>query len=113
METKMKGQMITTNLRYTREQLDMLFDWARLQDVKWGGRYEVGGGGAAISVWTRPWIPDEEKTACAIMGTFSVIWVNENRIYEIKVAEDYTEADMLHELAILEREALGKTIHER
>ena len=106
-------QTITTDLQYTREQLLMLFLWARVQAVNRGGRYEmdVRIDYVTITVWTTSQVTDGEKAESTIMGVFYVVLAEENCIYEIEVAEDYTVEDIFHELAILEEEALGRTIH--
>ena len=108
-----KERILAVDLRYTREQLLMLFIWTRVQAVNRGGRYEmdVGIDYVTITVWTTPQVTDEEKSKSMIMGALFVVLTEKNRICEIEVAEDYTTVDMLHELAILEAEALGRTIN--
>ena len=106
-------QTIPVDFQYSRVQLLMLKNWARVQTVNRGGRYEVDveDDEVKITVWTTPQITEQEKIISTIIGTFSLILSEKNRITEIGIEEAYTITDLLHELAIQEQEALGRRMH--
>ena len=74
-----------------------------------GGRYKATTD--AINVWTLPWVTRKDKERSKLKGTFYVAGVEEHRINLIEIEEGFSAADMLHELTILEKEALGRVIH--
>lgn len=77
----------TVDLRYERRELMALFATARREDVEHGGRYTHGGG--AINVWSH------------------------HCIEAIECDEGFDLDDLLLELGILERKALGSLKHGR
>ena len=101
------GQQV--NLRYTKNQLLTLYNWAWIQNVERGGRYDTPP--AAIDVWTHSWTTSKERQATKLKGTFYLDWTRENQLTEIAVAEGFSASDMLQDLAILEKVALGRIIH--
>ena len=48
-------QMHHVDLRYTKEELLLIFDQATKEDVDRGGHYDCRGG--AIHIWSHPWCP--------------------------------------------------------
>jgi hypothetical protein len=96
------------DLRYTKEELLILFDQAMKEDVDHGGHYDCRGG--AIHVWSHPWTNAATRYDSAPIGAFYVNWLTE-RIDRIETDEGFALADLLHELALLEEKALGETKH--
>lgn len=93
------------DLRYTHADLHAFLAVQRREDVELGGRYD--GGTATINVWSHSWVTPALRRDSSHMGTFSFVWADEYRIYEIECAEGFSLDDLLHELAVLERKALG------
>ena len=105
----MKSQIHAVDLRYTKEELLILFDQATKEDVEQGGgRYDCRGG--AINVWSHPWTNAATRYDSATIGAFYVNWLEE-RIDRIETDEGFDLADLLHELAVLEFKAFGDTKH--
>ena len=106
---KRSGMGRQVNLRYTKNQLLTLYNAAWIENVERGGRYDTPP--AAIEVWTPPWTTPEERQVTTLKGRLYLDWTRENQLTEIAVAEGFSESDILDELAILEKEALGRIIH--
>jgi hypothetical protein len=104
----MKTTMHTVDLRYTKEELLLLFDVATKEDVDHRGRYECRGG--ALYVWSHPWTNAAMRYDSTNIGAFYVNWLEE-RMDRIETDEGFDLADLLHELAMLELKALGETKH--
>jgi hypothetical protein len=100
-------QMHHVDLRYTKEELLLIFDQAITEDVDHGGTMTVE---AAINVWSHPWTTAATRYDSATIGAFYVNWLEEH-IDRIETDEGFELADLLHELAILEDKALGDTKH--
>jgi hypothetical protein len=98
----------TVNLRYERRELHALFEVANAKDVKKGGRYDARGG--AIHIWSHHWVHLATRNESEIMGSFYVNWMDET-IQRIECDEGFGLDDLLHELAMLERKALGYVKH--
>jgi len=96
------------NLHYTREELLALFDLATAEDVEKGGRYDARGG--AIHVWSHHWVHPATRDESEMMGSFYVNWMDET-IWKIECDEGFGLDDLLYELAMLERKALGYVKH--
>ena len=101
-------QMHHVDLRYTKEELLLIFDQATQEDVDHGGHYDCRGG--AIHIWSHPWTTAAARYDSATIGALYVNWLEE-RIDRIETDESFDLADLLHELAILEDKALGGTKH--
>jgi hypothetical protein len=101
-------QMHHVDLRYTKEELLLIFDQATKEDVDHGGHYDCRGG--AIHIWSHPWTTAATRYDSATIGALYVNWLEE-RIDRIETDESFELADLLHELAILEDKALGDTKH--
>jgi hypothetical protein len=101
-------QMYHVDLRYTKEELLLIFDQATKEDVDRGGHYDCRGG--AIHIWSHPWTTAAARYDSATIGALYVNWLEE-RIDRIETDESFDLADLLHELAILEDKALGDTKH--
>jgi hypothetical protein len=96
------------NLRYERHELHTLFDLADAEDVEKGGHYDARGG--AIHVWSHHWVHPATRQESEMIGSFYVNWINET-IGRIECDEGFSLDDLLHELAMLERKALGYVKH--
>jgi hypothetical protein len=107
----MKTTMNRVDLRYEKEELLALFDYASQHDVDAGGRYDRRDG--AINVWSHPWTTDATRQDSDTIGTFYVKWADENCIYRIECDAGFDLADLLYELAVLEDMALGYCKHGR
>ena len=105
----MKTTTHTVSLRYTRQELLTLFATAEREDVDKGGRYDQRGG--AINVWTHSWVHEATRHDSETLGTFYVHWADHNCIYQIECDEGFSLEDLLLELGILERKALGYLKH--
>lgn len=99
----------TVDLRYSLHQLQALFAVANREDVEKGGRYDARS--AAINVWSHSWINPATRRDSETIGTFYVSWAEDNRIRCIETDEGFALDDLLHELGILERKALGRVMH--
>lgn len=104
----MKITMHTVDLRYTKAELLHLFEVATKEDVEHRGHYECRGG--ALYVWSHPWINAATRYDSTSIGAFYINWFAE-RIERIETEEGFDLADLLHELALLELKAWGKTKH--
>jgi hypothetical protein len=104
----MSTQMHQVDLRYSKEELLILFDLATQEDVDKGGRYDCRGG--AINVWSHARTNAATRYDSATIGAFYVNWLEEH-IYRIETDENFDLADLLHELAMLELKAFGDTKH--
>jgi hypothetical protein len=98
------------NFPYARQELLALFACARQDDVDQGGRYKAGDG--AVHVWSHPWRTQALREESALVGSFYVNWQSE-RLAQIEWDEGFELADLLHELALLEEQALGAVKHGR
>jgi hypothetical protein len=108
MQDTMKTTSHTVNLRYERHELHALFDVASAEDVEKGGRYDARGG--AIHVWSHHWRHPATREESEMLGSFYVNWMEET-IQRIACDAGFTLDDLLHELALLERKALGRVKH--
>ncbi len=107
---RMKTTRHDVKLGYTRDQLNALFAMANTEDVEQGGRYDARSG--ALNVWTHAWINPATRTESETMGTLYVNWI-EDCIWQIECDESFDLDDLLFELGILERKALGSVKHGR
>jgi hypothetical protein len=99
------------DLRYSRDQLQAMFQRAYAQDVEKGGRYD--GRSGAINVYTHPWNTETMRTESTLMGSIYVFWGHQNRIWQIEIEEGFSFEDLLVELGTLEEKALGMKVHGR
>jgi hypothetical protein len=97
--------------RYSRNQLQAIFQRAYTEDVEKGGRYD--GRSGAINVYTYPWNTETMRVENTLMGSIDVFWGDQNRIWQIEVDEGFSLEDRLQELGILEEKALGYKVHGR
>ncbi len=104
----MKTTSHQVNLTYTREELQALFDVANAEDVEKGGRYDARGG--VINIWSHHWMHPATRQESEIIGTYDVNWV-EYTIRMIECDEGFALDDLLLELSVLERKALGRIKH--
>jgi hypothetical protein len=98
------------NFQYTRHELLTLFTYAQQGDVAQGGRYAARGG--VVHVWSHPWHIQALRDESSLVGSFYVNWHTE-RLTQIEWDEGIELADLLHELAVLEEQALGAVKHGR
>jgi len=99
------------DLRYSRDQLQAMFQRAYAEDVEKSGRYD--GLSGAINVYTHPWNDETMRAESTLMGSIYVFWGDEHRIWQIEVDEGFSFDDMLVELGTLEEKALGMKVHGR
>jgi hypothetical protein len=97
--------------RYSRDQLQAIFQLAYAEDVEKGGRYD--GRSGAINIYTHPWNDETMRAESTLMGSIYVDWGDQNRIWQIEVDEGFAFEDLLVELGTLEVKALGQKIHGR
>ena len=93
--TRLRGKVgmgKQVNLRYSRTQLLTLYNWAWIENVERGGRYDTPL--AAIDVWTHPWTTPEERQVTRLKGRFYLDWTHENQLTEVAVAEGFSESDI-------------------
>ncbi len=107
----MKTTKYAVDMPYTRAELTKLFAAAEAEDVDKAGRYDARS--AAINVWSHPWTDPQAKQQSETLGSFYVNWGDENRLWQIETDEGASLEDLLGELAILERKALGAVKHGR
>jgi hypothetical protein len=107
----MATQSIEVDYRYSRDQLDALFALARAEDVEKGGRYDARSG--AINIYTHPWNSPTMQEESTLMGSIYVFWVEENRIWQVEIEEEFSLEDLLVELGMLEEKAIGRKVHGR
>jgi hypothetical protein len=99
------------DLRYSRNQLQAIFQLAYAEDVEKGGRYD--GRSGAVNIYTHPWNDETMRAESTLMGSIYVFWGDQNRIWQIEVDEGFSFEDMLIELGTLEEKALGEKVHGR
>jgi hypothetical protein len=99
------------DFRYSRDQLNAFFELARAEDVEKGGRYDAAS--SAMNVYTHPWNTETMRAESTLMGSISVFWADQNRIWQIEVDEGFSFEDLLVELGTLEEKALGQKVHGR
>jgi hypothetical protein len=97
--------------RYSRDQLQAIFQLAYAEDVEKGGRYD--GRSGAINIYTHPWNTETMRAESTLMGSLYVFWGDENRVWQIEVDEGFSFEDLLVELGTLEEKALGVKVHGR
>jgi hypothetical protein len=107
----MQTTAIEVDYRYTREELQELFDLAYEEDVERDGRYDARRG--TINIYTHPWNIEEMRVESPFMGSFYAVWGQGNRIWQIEIGAGFALEDMLQELGTLEEKALGRKIHGR
>lgn len=96
-------------LRYTETEIHTIFATANAEDVEQGGRYDARS--AAINIWSHSWINEATRHDSETIGTFYFKWADKNYLYMIECDEGFSLDDLLHELAVLERKALGHIKH--
>lgn len=97
--------------RYSRDQLQAMFQLAYAEDVEKGGRYD--GRSGAINLYTHPWTTETMRAESTLMGSIYVFWGDQNRIWQIEVDEGFSFEELLAELGTLEEKALGEKVHGR
>jgi hypothetical protein len=97
------------DLRYTRTELEALFDAARAEDVENGGRYDARA--AAINLWSHPWINAATRHDSDTIGTLYFWWGDKNHLWQIQCDAGFSLQDLLIELGLLELKALGRKVH--
>lgn len=107
----MQTKDYTVNLRYTRQELLVLFALANAEDVDKGGRYDARA--AAINIWTHHWLDPTTRHDSDLFGTLYFTWADENCLWKIEAEAGFDLADMLKELGELEVKALGHVKHGR
>jgi hypothetical protein len=106
-----KTTAVEVDYRYSPDQLHALFELARAEDVKKGGRYDARSG--AINIYTHPWNDEATRTESTLMGSIYVFWADQNRIWRCEMEEGFSVEDLLVELGTLEQKALGSKVHGR
>jgi hypothetical protein len=107
----MKTSAVEVDYRYTRQELQAIFDLARAEDLEKSGRYDARSG--AINIYTHSWNTPTMQEESTLMGSIYAFWVEENRIWQIEIEEGFSFEDMLVELGTLEEKALGRKVHGR
>jgi hypothetical protein len=102
---------VAVDYRYTREELQALFDVAYGEDVVRGGRYDARSG--ALTIYTHPWDTEEIRAESLRMGSLLAVWGQANRIWHIELEAGFSLEDLLAELGTLEQRALGRKMHGR
>ena len=100
---------VEVEYRYTREELQALFDVAHGEHVARDGRYEAQSG--VLTIYTQPWNMAEMQAESPRMGSFAAVWGQGNRIWQIELDTGFSLEDLLEELGTLEEKALGRKIH--
>jgi hypothetical protein len=95
--------------RYSRDQLQAIFQLAYAEDVEKGGRYD--GRSGAIHIYTYPWHDETMRAESTLMGSIDVFWGDQNRIWQIEVDERFSCEDLLVELGTLEEKTLGVKVY--
>jgi hypothetical protein len=98
----------SANFPYAREELFVLFACAQAGDVEYGGRYDSRGG--VLYIWSHPWSAPALRDESTLVGSFYFDWLTD-RLAQIEWDEGFEFADLLHELALLEEQALGEVKH--
>jgi hypothetical protein len=102
---------VEVEYRYTREDLQAIFDLVYEEDVQRGGRYD--GRSGTIHVYTHPWDNAMMRLESTRIGTFSAAWGQGNLIWQIETEGGFSLDDLLKELGTLEEKAVGRKIHVR
>lgn len=102
---------VAVDYRYTREELQALFDVAYGEDVVRGGRYDARSG--ALTIYTHPWDTEEMRAESRRMGSLLAVWGQANRIWHIDLEAGFSLEDLLEKLGTLEQRALGRKMHGR
>jgi hypothetical protein len=112
-ETRLATQAtaVEVNYRYTREDLQAIFDLVYEEDVERGGRYD--GRSGAINIYTHPWDRETIRRESTLMGSFSAAWGQGNLIWQIEAEKGFSLDALLEELGMLEEKAVGRKIHGR
>jgi hypothetical protein len=105
----MRTTAVEVDFRYSRDQLQAMFDLARAQDVEKRGRYDARSG--AINIYTHPWNTATMQEESTLMGSIYAFWIDENRIWRMEMEEGFSLDDLLVELGTLEEKALGRKVH--
>ena len=100
---------VEVDYRYTREELQALFDVAHSEHVSRDGRYEARSG--VLTIYTQPWEMEEMDAESPPMGSLMVVWGQGNRIWQIELQAGFALEDLLEELGTLEEKALGRKVH--
>jgi hypothetical protein len=82
------------DLRYTKEELLLIFDQATTEDVDRGGHDDCRGG--AMHIWSHPWTTAAARDNSATIGALYVNWLEE-RMDRIETDESFDLADLLRE----------------
>jgi hypothetical protein len=93
---------------YARAELFALFACAQAGDVEHSGRYDARGG--VLHVWSHAWSTQALRDESTLVGSLYFDWLTD-RLAQIEWDEGFERADVLHELALLEEQALGEVKH--
>ena len=104
----MKTTRHAVDYPYTREDLHLLFNYARRHDVENGGPYDARS--AAINIWSHHWCIRATEHDSDTIGTLYADWVDP-RIWQIECDPGFELDDLRRELGALEALALGKRLH--
>jgi hypothetical protein len=105
----MKTRAVEVDDRYTRQELQAMFELARAEDLEKRGRYDARSG--AIHMYTHPWNAPSMQEESTLMGSIYAFWAEENRVWQIEIEEGFSLEDLLAELGTLEEKALGEKVH--
>ena len=100
---------VEVDYRYTREELQALFDLAHSEHVSRDGRYEAQSG--VLTIYTQPWETNAIEEESPRMGSLAAVWGQGNRIWQIELYPGFSLEDLLEELGTIEGKALGRKIH--
>jgi hypothetical protein len=96
------------NFLYDRAELFALFACAQAGDVEHGGRYDARSG--VLYIWSHPWSTQALRDESTLVGNLSFDWLSDC-LAQIEWDAGFELADLLHELALLEEQALGEIRH--
>jgi len=99
--------LFNVNYRYTREELNQLFQASYNLDVEKGSTYD--GRGMIINFWTEPWTA-EARGESRLIGCIYVDW-SQDTICLIRSESGFNLDDVLKELGNLELKAFGRKVH--
>ena len=97
------------NFPYAREELFALFACAFNLLIGYAGLLSFGRGGV-LYVWSHAWSTQALRDESTLVGSFFFDWLTDC-LAHIEWDEGFELADLLHELALLEEQALGAVKH--
>ena len=107
----MNAETVRVNLRYEQTDLESILRYARSDDVRRNGRYDVEWP-LVLNIWTHTWTNQACKAESTLMFSVEFDW-NALSLMSVTLQPGFDWEALLDELGRLERAALGDVVYGR